>query len=584
MFLLLIAIVVLIGAINSLEFNYIFGDGAFQRDYFRHFNLNVIPLINGSGDATNLFLNHHSSPLLHFHQIVAMWISDGSLRGNAYVGIVLFSLTALYLGVIAFQDLAAHTNSKWYGLTIACAVVLVISGLTAAEPVVNPLIYLQGYFFVLGVTVAALTYFLCTQPMSGKRVSLYICIVLATIVLHSSYGTLFAYASATAIAIQALTRSKYRLLAPMLIIILLAYIWNTHVLPSLGHHNPPRADPLVYLHNNLAEVPFIIAAFGMSLLAGFHGDAYTFNLTRDTLHTAHTIGFLGVAFTYTSAMLWALCAPRKVMIAGIIMLAMLLAAAAVPLTRWGSSFPYKLDAVRYIFMYKFAAAAFVWAAADALGSCCRQIGSDAGKNARTILFISIALSLLICIAVLQNRAYRTLKGNAAYFFQTQINNELAVYMLGVDASNSYSLHKWFSGFNKPLIYAPVIEWIAKVETNVFSPDYRGTRQLKHYKQARAVYLSSNAIPEPLPMHTGNCHLFPEFTERRAWKLDIEPLENKYFSLTFMDRGDEKIEYPYRIGRQVYYGIFPAGTRIRLCFPSTTLINSATHLPAATEPG
>lgn len=272
-YLLVIAFVILIGAANSLEFNYYFGNGAFQRDYFRHFNNNILPVINGSGSLANLFQNHHSSPLLHLHQITTNTLGDDSLRGNAYVGITIFSMIAMCLGVAAYRGLAATTDLKGYSLAIGCTVALLLSSLTTKQPVEVPLIYLQSYFFALGLAVAVSTYLLCVQPFSGSRALLYIFSVILAIVMHSSFGTLFFLASISAIAIRILVRRNYRLLIPLLAVIAFAYFWNAHTLPWLGHKNPPRIDPIRYLLNNLTEIPFMISAFGKSLLVGFHGAA-----------------------------------------------------------------------------------------------------------------------------------------------------------------------------------------------------------------------------------------------------------------------------------------------------------------------
>lgn len=501
------------------------------------------------------------------------------MRGNAYLGVVLFSLTAIYLGFTAFRDLASHSGSKTYGLIIGITVALLISGLTAQQPAAVPLIYLQSYFFVLGVTLGVSTYSICTQPITAKRISLYFLIALAALVLNASYGTLFIFASIAAISVRSFSRRNYQLPAIIVLAAALVYVWNSFLLPGLGHVRPPQIGPVNYLRYNLAEVPFLIMAFGQSLLAGFHGDGYVFELTRDTLRIRHMLVFSAIALAYTAAILWALRSPRKVMVAGIIMLAMLLAAAAVPLTRWGGSYPYKLDATRYIFMYKFAAAAFVWALADAFGSLIQKISHHTGRQFRNFILIAIALAPLLATMALQFIAYKELEKSETDLATLQGDNELAVYMLGVDLANTFSLHRWFSGDNLPASYTPVINWLVAEEKNVFSPNYRGSPQLVNYKLARAIYRSANAKPAPLEMDEKNCFEHPGFIIKQAWNVTIEPSKTGHFYLVFLDWGNTKIAYPLRIGKQSFYGIFPSGKGVRLCFPHSTLVTSATKLPA-----
>lgn len=270
------------------------------------------------------------------------------------------------------------------------------------------------------------------------------------------------------------------------------------------------------------------------------------------------------------------------MIAGIVMLAILLSMAAVPFTRWETEFPYKLDATRYIFMYKFAAATFVWACADVIGNFVRNSSTPEGNKSYRIFLTSLSVIFLTCITVLQYKSHQALVRGERTLMKVQGANELAVYMLGVDPINHYSLKTWFSGGNTPEVYTPVISWLASKQKNVFSADYRASIQLANYKEARAIYLASHTTPLPLEINEVNCFQHPKFRDRQAWNVDIKFVTNGNFSLFALDGANEGVQYPLRVGRQSFYGMFPAGTRLRMCFPQSALVKSMTHLPARTE--
>ncbi len=229
-----IVIAALIGTFNSLALTYHFGNGAFQADYFRHFFYNVMPILDGTGSLSRLFINHHASPLLHLHQIFTSYVLKSSLRVDAYVGIILFFIMAAYLSVAAFRELSLHTGSQFFALIIAISIGLVMTGLTAVEPISWPLIYLQGYFLCLGLLVSISTYLLCAHPQAGKHMALYVGSVVLAIFLHTSFGILFFVASIPAVVLRAISQRSFKLLALVIGIAIFAFIWNNLLLPSFG--------------------------------------------------------------------------------------------------------------------------------------------------------------------------------------------------------------------------------------------------------------------------------------------------------------------------------------------------------------
>jgi len=570
-----------IGTANSLGLTYYFGNGAFQADYFRHFLYNVMPILDGTGSLTRLFTNHHASPLLHLHQIFTSYVLKTSLRVDAYAGITLFFIMAAYLSVAAFHELSLRTGSKIYALIVGISIALVMTGLTTAGPISWPLIYLQGYFLCLGLLVAISTYLLCMQPRSGNRQVLYVGSVILMVLLHSSYGVVFFVASVSAIAIRAIPQRNYKLLVLLLGTAIFVYGWNAYILPFFGQM---KARDTIDSASNLAalfgQIPLLLTVFGKAVAAGFYGDAYAYVVDKNALQSWQVIGFFSIAVAYAAATLWALAVQRKVLLAGVIMLAIGLGALTVAVYRGNGTFPFTIDASRYILLYKFAAAAFVWSSADALASLFRLVAPGVSQGIRGFLLSVIALSFLGAIIALQLVAFKIILQSQSSLATLAAWNELSVYMLGVDSANTFSLQNWQSGHNGSGVNTPVINWLVRNEVNVFSPDYRASEHLAHYMRARAIYQASGEAPLRLEIDQKNCIQHPGFTGKQAWNVSIESSINGSFSLMYAIAEEPPLEYFIRVGSQNIYGTLTPGTPFHLCFPANVTVKSFTHLPAA----
>jgi hypothetical protein len=358
------------------------------------------------------------------------------------------------------------------------------------------------------------------------------------------------------------------------------YGWNAYILTLFGQMEArDSSDAARNLAALLAQVPLLLAVFGKAVAGGFHGDAYTYVIVNNSLQSWQMISFFGIAVAYTAATVWALSAQRKVLIAGVVMLAIGLGAVTVVVFRENATLPFTIDAPRYILLYKFAAAAFVWSSADALASLFRFVAPGVSKDIRSLLLIVIALGFLGAIIALQLVAFKIISQRQSSLATLAGWNDLSVYMLGVDSANTFSLQNWQSGNNSTRVNAPVINWLVRNEVNVFSPDYRASEHLANYIQARAIYQSSGDDPLPLEIDQNNCIQHPGFTDKQAWNVSIESSINGSFSLTHPTSGKPPLQYFIREGSQNIYGTLPPGTPFHLCFPANVTVNSFTHLQA-----
>ena len=149
----------------------------------------------------------------------------------------------------------------------------------------------------------------------------------------------------------------------------------------------------------------LMAAFGKAIATGVHGDTLSYTIHKNTQGSWQMAGLFCIATAYASATLWALMAQRKVLIAGVIMLAVLLGAAAALLSRGSESFAFNMDAPRYVLLYRIAAAAFLWSIADALVGLFSFVTPKFGKGIQSTLLSVVALVFLCSIIALQVAAF-----------------------------------------------------------------------------------------------------------------------------------------------------------------------------------
>lgn len=579
-----IVLAALVGSLLSLELTYHVGNGAFRNDYFRHFFFTVIPIVDGSGSLSLLFNNHHASPLLHFHQIFTSLVLDGSLRIDAYTGIVFFFIMAVYLAVTAFQELSIRSGSQFYAVLVAMLIALIMTGLTATGPIAWPLIFLQGYVLFFGLLVSVATYRLCIQPDSSNRMALYAGSVVLAIFLHTSYGMLFFVASIPAIAIRIVSQRNYKLLALLMGAVSFSVFWNYILLPMFGQLEARDSGRFLdYITARLLDLPLLMAAFGKAFATGVHGDTLSYTLHKNPPGSWQLMGFILIAIAYAYATLWALFAQRKVLIAGVILLAVLLGISAALLSRGGEFFAFNLDAPRYVLLYRLAAGAFLWSIADALVGLFYFFAPKLGKDNQNILLSVATLVLLFTIIAMQVAAFNVASKRKSEMALAAGWTELSVYMLGVDSANTYSLRNWQSGGNASWVYNRVIAWLAVKKANVFSPDYRGSDYLTNYKRARSVYQSGRDNPLPLKIDRHHCIKHSGFSDTQAWNVTVESSNNGSFSLVFDTPEPPPLTYFIRAGVQNLYGTLPPGTPFHLCFPPEVVVSSFTHLPALDSP-
>ena len=66
-------------------------------------------------------------------------------------GLIVLSLIAFYMAQAAYSELREKSDSRFIGFLIAVLMIVLTIGVTGAEPIRFPLIYLQAYFFGLGL-------------------------------------------------------------------------------------------------------------------------------------------------------------------------------------------------------------------------------------------------------------------------------------------------------------------------------------------------------------------------------------------------------------------------------------------------
>ncbi|NQX87629.1 MAG: hypothetical protein HRT77_03090 [Halioglobus sp.] len=569
----------LVGTLLSFELAYEVGNGAFRADYFRHFFYSVIPFLDGSGNPALLFKNHHASPMLHLHQMLIGLHAGVSLRADAYIGITLFFFMAVALAAMALQELSARSDSRLYGFLVALLVSILMTGLTASRPITWPLIYLQAYFLCLGLLVAVATYRLCAQPGNVGRMWCYLGAVTLAVMLHTSYGMLFSVASLPALARRVASTRDYRLLLVLLVAIVLVTAWNNLALPALGQMELRGAgygaDSIL---TRLKQWPLIVAAFGKALLTGVHGDTVALVARKDGVSIGQLVVLFGLAVTYGITTCWALLQSRRVLIAGIIMLAVVLGAASALLSRGGTNFAFNIDASRYVLLYRFGAAAFAWALADSLVSFSRWCLPRLADGVRSRLLSCLVLMLVFAVVFVQWTAFGNLQRLKAGLAVAAEWSELALFMKGSDKSNTFVLKGWQAGDNPSRLNDRVISWLVRRQVNVFSPGYRAMPLLENYMRGRAAF--NGRQPARLRVDTRNCITHPAGHSELAWRAQLNAPSDGRFQLPHDLAGDGPMTYFVRPGVQALYGMLPAGMPLQVCFPPDVSVESFTYLPDA----
>jgi hypothetical protein len=256
------------------------------------------------------------------------------------------------------------------------------------------------------------------------------------------------------------------------------------------------------------------------------------------------------------------------------MLAVLLGSASAVLSRGSDIFGFNIDAPRYVLLYRLAVAAFAWAMADALLGLGRIALPQLAVAVRNRLLCGAALAMLCIVVVIQVVAFGNIRERKSELSTEAGWSELALYMRGVDAANTFTLQGWLAGGNPPLVNGHVIAWIADRRVNVFSPGYRASPYLANYKRGRSAY-EGQPQPVPLRVDANNCIEHPAFRGERAWNAQLDSPHDGRFSL-LQEPGEPS--YFIRSGFQNVYGILPPGKLLRACFPPGVTVRSFSHLP------
>lgn len=573
--------VAVIWTVIALWFNYRYGTGAFQRDYFRHFHEIIIPLLSGEGGLAHLFHNHHPSPLLHFHQLVSTLLFGGSLRLDAYAGILALCCLALCLAVPAFRELSARSHSTAPALLVAVTMVFLITGPSSPKPLQTPLIYLQAYWFLLGLAVAWSTWSLVSEPDRPRRALVYVVVAALAIILHTSYGLMFFIATVPALLRHGIARP--RLVLPLLAAVTFAWLWKSAALPALGHESRGPANLLQFFVYHMNALPLFVAAFGKSLLGGFLGTEWSWGHDSQALTLPRYALFFAAAAVYAAVACRAVLSRRRVMLAGIFLWAVALGTLAVLLTRGAVEFPYNLDTSRYTLLYQVGAAAFTWAAADALVSLWAR-RQAAGKAASPALPALVCAVLCMPVLAAQLAAFDAVRSKKHELATYRANAGLLVYMAGTDDTNTFPLRDFPGGGGPKAKFERVIEWLRAHRLNVFDEEYHASRLLRDFKRAAAAFEASRSPPRSLRARGTGCAVLPKFDRPVGWQAVVRS-RTGLSRVTLQRRGVDgrRDVYYAKKGRSRFYGTLEPGSSARLCVPRTAALESLSYVPMPVNP-
>lgn len=545
-------------------------DGVFKNDHFRHFRYIVIPLLTQSFDSSLLFINHHASPLLHFHEILSIRLYDGLLYYDLIVTGCLLFILAVVLTLSARRYFAARDYPPLIQLLCSLPVGIIIVSLTSQLPYSWPLVSLSSYHFLLGTSAAIVA---CSvfdnQRDSGPWLHLLmVALVFFAVVMHSSFGSLFAAAIAVYSLYNGFAQKRPVLVVEAFLILFFLYLWNAVFLPTVRAVNYGQDIDVVYWLSEMKNLHWYVTAFGKGLFDALHGFAFrgSLGLSRE----AEKLIFLVYGTIFLLLMIRAAMKKHGPRLAGLLMLTVFLGAIAAALTRSEESSSYwAIAAPRYVLFYRLGCGALVWILFDLLGDLCRLCGRWRFR-----------LMLLPVVVVIGGIGYshyvsgRSLWGSAAYFRSIHANHELAVYMTGVDADNTFSLAGFVSGRNGPKVYMPVIEWLADEQLNVFHPTYRAYSQLRGYKQAAEI--EGSAIREgarSTPQLENNCFTVAHADSIRAWTLSFYSEEKGTLQVKRLAGDAGHVSYFVLPGSLNHKGILEPGSQYGFCFSPNVTVSS-----------
>lgn len=568
-------IVAIVGTFIAQFAAYKYSDGGFRNDYFRHFYKIVIPFIEDPGKVHLLFANHHASPILHLHQMLNVMVFDNSLRWDAHIGISLFLCVGIALALTTYFNIERMSNNFPMAVSVGIAVIWIITSVSW-QPIKWPLIYVSAYFHAIGILLVFIANAYCAKGGSWKLGLIYVSLAIIGVIFHSTFGVMYFIGSAAGVLVTAVRIRKISALIPVIVVILFVIMWFVVILPLFQSERHAALSVVSFITVRYSETPLFIAAFGKAILSGVDGNWLIKSTTTDLPGRYIVLAlYFTVGIACVMAMLWSIYSSKQVKIAGMILIAVAVGAIGSLVYRGGDAFPYRIDAPRYVLMYKIGAAAFVWSSVEFFSSFFYR-RNEANLNG-SVRYISIIVLGVVFIA--QSVIFVKLAKNYKNIHAVNGDYELALFMLGNDTYNYYSLKNHVSGYNPEKTYGPVIDWLQENQLNVFSQSYRGTRKLVNYKSGKMVFEShsSHAVITMLK-DKNNCYIHTPSDNSFAWNIKLKSEAMGSFWLKYPLFDDSPLRYKVLKGRQSFFGVFPAHKKAAICIPVDADVEFAARVP------
>lgn len=553
-------IVLILLSIASLLYGLYIADGTFRNDYFRHFKLIIIPLLSGEFNPKFLFLNHHATPLLHFHQIASLYLYNGFFYFDLLVGVMLLLAIACILMQMSWEYFFEQSYPLFICFIFSLLVGFAIVAFVSYIPFAWPLISLNSYHLLFGTLVIIFANKIIRHSQESKLAHAWMVLMTFGItILHSSFGTIFSTSVALSCLFYSVKQKRCQLAYDGIAIIAILILWNGIFLSSVRDTGYGKSLDLAYLIAELKNIYWYAVALGNALANATYGGDFT---SRSGLGPEkYYFVYFCYGLVFVCVTVWAMFKNDNLRVPGMIMLAVLLGSVATALTRGAQhGFPWHITPHRYVLFYKLGIAAFFWSLFALIGE--KFLLKGRLKNR---IFWLVIIVFIMSYGYLQYSAGVVLLHSVPYLRMVNANRELALYMKGVDAENSYKLTHYISGKNGPEIYSPVISWLKKNEFNVFSSRYHGYELLRNYKIAADIFaMPRKRIEHVLPLPEENCVEYKSMSDLQAWRAGIVSNEGGELQVRSHDGTSEKKNYFLLPGKIVHQGIFEKNKEYSFC--------------------
>ena len=501
-----------IGLWSLVTFNYAFeiADGVMRGDYYRHFYKIVIPFLNGDADFTILWTNHHSSPVLHLHQILNLFLFKGDLSVDGIMGVGFMLIIGILIGSHFYKNQSRENSNYLLFVFFAFAIGCLMPALTATKYIKWPLISIQGYI-VLVCTVLAIYMDTVFREKKISPVS-YLFVALGCLLLismHNSYGSIFCAGVAALLVLVSVLERRLDYLLMALVICLVIYGWSVFQLEYLKAHTAGKrlgeaSDKIISL-DHIINIPSYISGFGKAISNALYGPFFASKNIRSLfgLQGAYVFWFLhGAVFIFV--LLLNLWSERRVRFAAMLMSYGGMLALSVILFR-GEQFPWGIQGGRFMISIKLASAGFFYVVVKEL---LRVKRFDLKKAA-------IFISLVILIAQVSS-AIEHYKIRSVYVEENALR-ETSLLMKGLDQGNDFSLGFYITGRDRDGRYDSVIDWLSENRINVFADDYSHEELSYRYLQGWNGFQNRTGEAIDLDIN-GRCLKISDVGEKYAWKI------------------------------------------------------------------